>query len=320
MELSRRVTHPNLTRTFDVGIAQGVYYIAMEYIAGQSLYRLVATGGPLPVGRAAKLFAQAAAGLEHAHGIGLIHRDLKPSNIMVTPRDQVKILDLGLALIEGEVIEDPTVVGGKGYIVGTMDYIPPEQTEDAANVDARSDLYSLGCTMYYALTGQPPFPGGDARTKVRRHRTEVPPPLTELNPLIPAAFAAVVHPLVAKRPKDRPASASMLRQQLMAWADPLPPMVVTEDLPTDSGKLIETLEADMEATDDPASAWDWMPPVSLAATAGRAKAPLVTEAADDPPRGSWWTELGGIGRGLVIALAVLTTLTVGVLVWWAVRI
>src|SRR4051812_21826867 len=90
MDLSRRVAHPNLTKTFDVGLAQGVYYIAMEYIAGQSLYRLVATGGPLPVGRAAKLFAQAAAGLEHAHAVNLIHRDLKPSNIMVTPRDQVK--------------------------------------------------------------------------------------------------------------------------------------------------------------------------------------------------------------------------------------
>src|SRR5437660_3241407 len=123
MEMSKKVAHPNLTQTFDVGMSNGVYYIAMEYIAGRSLYRLVMTDGPLAVGRAAKLFAQAAAGLEHAHGIGLIHRDLKPSNILVTPRDQVKVLDLGLALIEGEEIDDHTVVGGKGYVVGSMDYI-----------------------------------------------------------------------------------------------------------------------------------------------------------------------------------------------------
>jgi serine/threonine protein kinase len=316
MEMSRRVSHPNLTRTFDVGMAEGVYYIAMEYIAGQSLYRLVATGGSLPVGRAAKLFAQAAAGLEHAHGIGLIHRDLKPSNIIVTPRDQVKVLDLGLALIEGEVVEDYSVVGGKGYVVGTMDYIPPEQTEDAAKVDARGDLYSLGCTLYYALTGQPPFPGGDAMSKIRRHRKEMPVALQELNPLIPAAFAAIVHPLLAKSPDDRPASAAVLRQQLMAWADPLPPAVGAEE--PDSGKLIETLEADLEATGEPASAWDWIPNVSLAAAANRIK-PVIGRLIDEEPSGpSWWDELGRVGRALAVALALLTFATLGVLVWWGV--
>ena len=281
MELSLKVAHPNLTQTFDVGMASGVYYIAMEYIAGQSLYRLVATGGPLPVGRAAKLFAQAAAGLEHAHGIGVIHRDLKPSNILVTPRDQVKVLDLGLALIEGE-IDDPTVVGGKGYVVGSMDYIAPEQTEDAAAVDARGDLYGLGCTLYFALTGQPPFPGGDARAKIRRHRKEIPAALTELNPLIPADFAAIVHPLLSKRPEDRPASASILRQQLMAWADPLPPPVGSEEEP--APRLIANLEA--TAAKEPVSAWDWMPAVSLAETAGA-----------KPAGGGWWRALGERVRG-----------------------
>src|SRR5437660_8077280 len=98
-----------------------------------------------------------------------------------------------------------------------MDYIAPEQTENAATVGPRSDLYGLGCTLYFALTGQPPFPGGDAMEKIRRHRKEEPTPLFELNPLIPADFAAIVHPLLSKRPEDRPASASVLRQQLMAW-------------------------------------------------------------------------------------------------------
>jgi serine/threonine protein kinase len=308
MEMSRKVAHPNLTQTFDVGLAEGVYYIAMEYIAGRSLYRLVMTDGPLTIGRAAKLFAQAAAGLEHAHSIGLIHRDLKPSNLLVTPRDQVKILDLGLALIEGEEVEDRTVTGGKGYIVGSMDYIPPEQTEDAVAVDARSDLYGLGCTMYFALTGQPPFPGGDSHKKMRRHREEIPAALQELNPLIPADFAAIVHPLLAKRPEDRPASAAILRQQLMAWADPLPPPVGAAEAA--ESNVIAELEADLDTTSDPVSAWDWVPTVSLAETAG---------GKPKPSEASFWADLGRVGRALAIGLAVLMAATAAVLIWWAVR-
>lgn len=226
MELSQRVAHPNLTQTYDVGVEQGVYYIAMEYIAGVSLFRVVATGGPLPVARAAKLFSQAALGLDSAHSGGLIHRDLKPSNLMVTPRDQVKVLDLGLAIMMDEEEGDIEVIGGKGYVVGSMDYIAPEQTLDAAAVDARSDLYGLGAAMYYALTGYPPFPGGDMKSKIRRHRKELPTPLQDMNPLVPAEFAAIVHALLAKRPADRPQSALEVRQLLLPFADPEPPPYV----------------------------------------------------------------------------------------------
>src|SRR6266566_5636662 len=106
---------------------------------------------------------------------------------MVTPRDQVKVLDLGLALIEGEVVEDHLVVGGKGYVVGTMDYIAPEQTEDAAAVGSRGDLYGLGCTLYFALTGRPPFPGGSALEKIQRNRGEDPERVTNLKSNVPPA-------------------------------------------------------------------------------------------------------------------------------------
>jgi serine/threonine protein kinase len=301
---ARKVSHPNVTETYDAGVIQGVYYIAMEYIAGQSLFRLVATGGPLPVGRAAKLFAQAAAGLEHAHEIGLIHRDLKPSNIMVTPRDQVKVLDLGLALMEGEVAEEQEVIGGKGYVVGTMDYIAPEQTEDAAAVDARADLYGLGCALYYAVTGQPPFPGGDSKSKIRRHRREEPTPLAELNPLIPAGFAALVHMLLAKRPEDRPPSAAALRELLLPWADPLPP-------PPGSPAAGEMKPAEAElAVAAPAaeagSAWDWIPPGSLAEAAGRG-----------PRLPGWWADMAPTTRWLLLAMAALGVGLLAALAWWA---
>src|SRR5829696_4675177 len=159
MDLAQRVSHPNLTRTFEAGDVGGVHYIAMEYIRGLSLGRLVSEHGPLGVARAARLFAEVADGLGHAHEKGLIHRDLKPANIMVTPRGHAKVLDLGLALAVGEELPaDKRILGGQGYVVGTMDYISPEQVSDSTQVDARADLYSLGCSLYFALTGRPPFP------------------------------------------------------------------------------------------------------------------------------------------------------------------
>src|SRR5438105_1560068 len=153
MEMCQRVAHPHLAWTYEVGVCQGVYYIAMEYIPGKNLYRLVTEEGPLPVARAARLFAEVAIGLDHAHARGLIHRDLKPSNIIITPHDHAKVLDLGLALMQGEGPAEREVVGGRGYVVGTMDYIAPEQAENPAQVDQRTDIYSLGCSLYFSLTG-----------------------------------------------------------------------------------------------------------------------------------------------------------------------
>ncbi len=217
MEMCQRVAHPHIAQTYEVGVSQGVYFIAMEFISGRSLYRLVTDEGPLTVPHAARLFAEVASALDHAHCRGVIHRDLKPSNILITTNDHAKVLDLGLALIQGEVASDHMVVGGQGYVVGTMDYMAPEQIEDATKVDPRSDIYGLGCTLYFALTGQPPFPGGTKTQKIARHRKEEPAPVTELNPTVPADFAALVHRMMAKRPADRFASADELRQALVRW-------------------------------------------------------------------------------------------------------
>jgi serine/threonine protein kinase len=217
MDLSKRVSHPNLALTYEVGTLQDVYYIAMEFIPGKSLYRVVQEGGPLTAARAARLLAEVASALEHAHEKGLIHRDLKPSNVMVTPNDHAKVLDLGLAFEQGEKA-DIEVVGGYGYIVGTMDYISPEQSLDPTNVDARSDIYSLGCTLYYTLSGQPPFPGGTSVEKRHRHRTEEPAPLGQLRPGLPAPFVDLVHGMMAKDPALRPPTARAVREQLLAWA------------------------------------------------------------------------------------------------------
>jgi serine/threonine protein kinase len=218
MALCQRVGHPHLCRTFEVGVRHGVYYIAMEFIPGKDLSKLVAESGPLPVPRAAHLFAEVAAGLDHAHRQGLVHRDLKPSNIRVTPNDHAKVLDLGLALIEGEEVTEREVTGGRGYIVGSMDYIAPEQTYDACDVDGRADLYALGCSVYFTLTGRPPFPGGGAREKILRHRNDEPLLLTERNPQVPPRFAELVHRMMAKKPEKRYGSAEEVRRELLAWA------------------------------------------------------------------------------------------------------
>ncbi|MSU80297.1 MAG: serine/threonine protein kinase [Gemmataceae bacterium] len=218
MELSRKVNDPHLARTLDAGVNQNIHYIAMEYIPGRTLYRLVTSQGALSVGRTAHLFSEIATGLSHAHALGLIHRDMKPSNIMVTPHGHAKVLDLGLAVTEGEEVDDIEVVGGKGYIVGSIDYMAPEQTRDPMGVDARADLYALGCCIYFALTGRPPFPEGKIFAKVRAHRHEEPLPLASLNKEVPAAFAQIVHKLLAKTPTERYASATELAAALTPFA------------------------------------------------------------------------------------------------------
>jgi serine/threonine protein kinase len=226
MEMSQRVAHPNIAWTLEVGVSQGVYYIAMEYIPGKSLYRLVTQEGSLPLPRAARLFAEVASALEHAHSQGLVHRDIKPSNILITPNDHAKLLDLGLAIMEGEIPTDRRVVGGEGYVVGTMDYIAPEQVEDAIKATPRSDIYALGGTLYFALTGRQPFPGGTAQEKIQCQRTMEPVPIEQLNSSVPQGFIALVRKMMAKRPEKRFASAAEVQEELEKWVsgEPILPM------------------------------------------------------------------------------------------------
>jgi eukaryotic-like serine/threonine-protein kinase len=208
----------------DAGVFQNIHFIAMEFIPGDTLYRVVTGQGTLPVPRAAHLFAETALALAHAHGQGVIHRDMKPSNIMITPHDHAKVLDLGLAFTEGEEVDDIEVVGGKGYIVGSIDYMAPEQTRDPTNIDVRADIYALGCCLYFALTGRPPFPYGSVYDKVKSHRHEAPEPIRNRYPQIPEEFAAIVHKMLAKNPSDRYASALEVESSLAMWREgtPLP--------------------------------------------------------------------------------------------------
>jgi serine/threonine protein kinase len=230
-DLAQKVSHPHIALTLEVGEDNGIHYIAMEYIPGQTLYRRVTKEGPLTVPRAAHLFAEVALALAAAHERGLIHRDIKPSNIMITPHDHAKVLDLGLAYTTGEEVDDIEVVGGKGYVVGSIDYMAPEQTRNATAIDARADLYALGCCLYFAIIGHPPFPRGGLREKVQAQRHQEPEPVRTCNPGIPEGFAQIIHRLLAKDPDQRYPDATTVAQELRRWGGVLPakPVEMTGD-------------------------------------------------------------------------------------------
>ncbi|MEA2630226.1 MAG: eukaryotic-like serine/threonine-protein kinase [Chloroflexota bacterium] len=220
MDLSRRVRHPNLARTLEVGRDEDIYFMVMEYIEGESLYETVkgARGGPLRVPDTARFFLKVLDGLAAAHAGGLIHRDLKPSNIMVTPEGEAKILDLGLARALGG--DERQQLTRPNVVIGTLDYASPEQLGNAAEADRRSDLYSIGCTLYFTLAGRPPFEGGDVVNKIFKQRMDDPEPLERVARGVPAAFAAIVRKLMAKDPDDRYQSSEELRADLARWTDP----------------------------------------------------------------------------------------------------
>lgn len=269
MDLAQRVKHIHLTKTYEAGDIGGIHYIAMEYIRGQSLRRLVADHGPLTVSRAARLFAEVADGLSSAHEQGLVHRDLKPANIMVTPNGHAKILDMGLALaVDEELPKDKTIAGGQGYVVGTMDYIAPEQVDNPTGVDARADLYALGCTIYFAVTGQPPFPGGTSIEKMRRHRRQLAPPLADLNPTIPADFSRIVERLMEKSPDSRYRTAAAVRDALRPWAAHEPDSPMDVDPEQSEAEIVQEVERTQK---DPGEFFESVPVVVFADKGKRSK-------------------------------------------------
>lgn len=197
-----RLSHPNIVATHDAEDAGDTHFLVMEYVEGIDLGRLVQERGPLPVDRACDYVRQAALGLQYAFEQGMVHRDLKPHNLMRTPDDRVKILDFGLARFASEAAEAAGLTS-TGIVLGTADYIAPEQADNAHQADIRSDIYSLGCTLYHLLAGQPPFPTGTPLQKVMAHANKKPQPLTELRDDLPEELMPVLERMIAKNPKDR---------------------------------------------------------------------------------------------------------------------
>jgi formylglycine-generating enzyme required for sulfatase activity len=250
--------HPNVVHAFEAAQVGDTHSFIMEFVEGTDLARLVKVSGPLGVDQACDYIRQAALGLQHAFERGLVHRDIKPHNLMVTGSGAggfglVKILDLGLARLTQPITgdESSTTLTQEGAVLGTPDYLSPEQAMGAPEIDIRADLYSLGCTFYFLLTGQPPFPGGALGAKLVKHQIAEPEPVTKLRPDVPAAVAAVVHKLLAKSPEARfqtPAELAaavqgLVRQPASAAAIPFAVPVTATNAETPPG-----LQAARDAT------------------------------------------------------------------------
>jgi serine/threonine protein kinase len=202
------LNHPNIVRTLKLGETEEIWYMAMELVEGISMQELIARQGSIPWPQACSLVAQAAAGLQHAHEKGLIHRDVKPGNLLVKKNGTVKVLDFGLALVgEDEDEFMLAMISGQGC-VGTADYIAPEQTLDSFKVGPQADIYSLGCTLYCALTGMVPFPGESVSKKLRAHRTKTPRAVREIKPEVPVPVEEIVTRMMARKMSERYLSAA----------------------------------------------------------------------------------------------------------------
>ena len=208
-----KLDHPNLVRAFDAGEDGNVHYLVVEYVPGTDLRRLVRTKGRLTVQQAANVIKHSAEGLAHAHERDLIHRDIKPGNILVTPGGVAKVSDLGLAFYLNDP-EDPRF----GKIVGTADYLSPEQIKTPLEVTEVSDIYSLGCTLYYAVTGKVPFPGGTPKSKARRHLQETPWHPRRFNEEVSDEFVDLIGDMMEKDPTERIQSALEVAERLAPWA------------------------------------------------------------------------------------------------------
>ncbi len=204
-----------LVRAHDAGQDGIVHYLVTEYVPGMDLRRLVKASGPIPFQQAARIIMQAARGLDYAHSQGLIHRDVKPGNILVTPEGLAKVSDIGLAGFAADLNDDPRA----GKIVGTADYLSPEQIRTPMQVSAVSDIYSLGCTLYYAVCGKVPFPGGDTKSKLRRHLEDTPYHPRRFAPDLSEEFVDIIADMMEKDSAKRIQTAAEIAQRLEPWAE-----------------------------------------------------------------------------------------------------
>ncbi len=214
-----QLDHENIARVFSIGQDGLLHYIAFEYIEGVTLRQRVESGGPIKPVEAVDIALQIANALIHASRRGVVHRDIKPSNIILTPHGRAKVVDMGLARRferggDGGLTQS-------GMTLGTFDYISPEQARDPRDVDARSDLYSLGCTLFHMLTGRPPFPGGTVLQKLLQHQEEPPADVRTLNPDVPAELSAIIAKLMAKERDRRYQSPEHLARDLLPLAGSL---------------------------------------------------------------------------------------------------
>ena len=218
-----RLSHPNIVTAYDADEAMGIHFLVMECVDGENLSALVHEHGAFPAQKGLACILQAARGLEYAHGQGIIHRDIKPSNLLLDKKGVIKILDMGLARVEATVFAaqgaSDEACTDSGHVIGTVDYMSPEQGYDMRSTDHRTDIYSLGCTLYFLFTGCTMYQGGSMVQKVLAHRDKPTPSLRAACPDLPDGLEAVFQKMVAKRAKDRQQSMAEVIADLQGLVD-----------------------------------------------------------------------------------------------------
>ncbi len=253
-KLLLQLDHPNVVRAFQIGEEGGIYYLVMEYLDGESLQEVLDRRKRLPWPETVRLFHQVLQGLQHIHDKRMVHRDIKPSNLLLVPaatpdndttwNATVKILDIGL----GRELFDETAAAGdietqltaEGTVLGTPDYLAPEQARDASNVDIRADIYSVGCVLYHCLTGQPPFPDTNILSQMVRHAMETPRPVREFVADVPPLLQTVLDIMLAKKPEDRYATPA-------AAAEALSPLLTARGAAPQSSTIVPEYKAWLES-------------------------------------------------------------------------
>jgi serine/threonine-protein kinase len=261
VQAAAQLVHPNVVAAFDAGEADGRFFLVLEFVDGPNLDQLVRDQGPLPVSLACEYIKQTATGLQAAHALGMVHRDIKPSNLLLQRWDRrqadstalteqtpglIKISDFGLARLHAPGANlAATICVKQNTVMGTPDFLSPEQAHDLHSTDIRSDLYSLGCTFFYLLAGQVPFPSGTAIEKLIRHSSEPLPPVTDFCSDVPAEVIDIIDRLQRKDPEERIQSPRELAEALepftakatLPWmAPPMPSCSSLDTAPTPIGE------------------------------------------------------------------------------------
>ncbi len=260
-----QMNHPNVVMSFDAESEGDNFCLSMEYVEGTDLTKLVRQNGAMPMPHACDAIRQAALGLQHAFERGLVHRDIKPSNLLYTPRGQVKLLDLGLALLNQQAVpggDNAVRVTQQGFVLGTPDFLAPEQAQNPTGVDIRADIYGLGATLYYLLTARVPYDGPTPTDKLLAHITAPPPNLLTHRPDAPPQLAGLIQWMMAKKPEDRPQTPAQVAAALVPFGLPqtavhaplprpeLPATLLVPDADPMPSEMGRAAFADIDADDD----------------------------------------------------------------------
>jgi eukaryotic-like serine/threonine-protein kinase len=213
-DTGRQLVHPNITQIFDAGESKGIYFIAMEYIDGREVSKLIEEYGRLDVGYSMRVIIQIANALQHAFERGIVHRDIKPDNIMVNTQGVAKLVDFGLAKSFTQAGQSGLTAPGEG--MGTLAYMPPEQLDNALNADQRSDIYSLGATLYHMLSGNRPFNEKTTRSFIMKILNSMPTPIRTINAAVPQQLDDIINRAMAKSPTDRYQTPKDMEAELRA--------------------------------------------------------------------------------------------------------